>query len=415
MPYTAGRSISPQLLANSAGQASGQIANTFGNLMDRWTQDQEQNKDLLAKSKATEKYIYEHPDMYGGEAAVERALSIDGNKTPRERYAYLTQFLDMGVMGTKMDQAKAAIGASIEQTKAATAERDRLGAIATRLDKTNRVLASPEIIQFLSSDPDKAEALAISMGGDPEIIRRFMNPTQKLRSDERQKQLDRDNDLEKIGLRGEVDVLRAQGMKIPPGFRPKAGSPTDLEVIPGGPAALEQAAVAKKERDAESAKAVEVEQESQRASSAYASVAQTLETVRDAYHLSVQGAGGPIAGTAAGAWIGNIVGKNALTLDFASKAKTLNNLVSTIKASLAIRSIQDLRRESKSGAGLGGSSSDKDLELLGKTIADLDTTLPEEELQKGLMKVMSHLMRIKAAVAPKTVGRFLIVEDDPVK
>lgn len=124
--------------------------------------------------------------------------------------------------------------------------------------------------------------------------------------------------------------------------------------------------------------------------SSLASIDSTMGTIKEAFELSSAGAGGPIEGTSTVAWAKNIAGL--------SKHKSLNNLVETIKASLSINNLKKMRSESPTGGAMSNVS-DKDIELLGSDIANLDATLPEVEFRKRLMKVHTSLVGMRQALS----------------
>lgn len=177
---------------------------------------------------------------------------------------------------------------------------------------------------------------------------------------------------------------------------PTKGGPHDPMAV-GSPAwkaateAEEKAALAdEKSLEKVAKKNEEAALAEKRAASEIASLDQTHKTIAEAYELSQTGAGGPIEGIGWVASAKNIAGSG--------KSKELNNLVSTIKASLSISNLRKMREESKTG-GAVGNVSDKDLELLGSDVANLDTTLSEPELRKRLVKVGQSVARMKQALA----------------
>jgi len=76
----------------------------------------------------------------------------------------------------------------------------------------------------------------------------------------------------------------------------------------------------------------------------------------------------------------NIPGTDAYTLD-----KTIN----TLQANLSFDALQAMREASKTGGALG-SVSERELQLLGSTVASLDSGLPRETIMNNLEKVREH-------------------------
>lgn len=130
MPYNPGViDNSGAIRAQGMIQSSGMLSQNFGNLVDKWTQQQEQDKTLLAQAKATENFIKSQPELFGGQAAVDQALAIDPKVAPIARHAQLAQFVKDAIVGQKMkgDQQQIAQSqAATNQANAAAREADAL-------------------------------------------------------------------------------------------------------------------------------------------------------------------------------------------------------------------------------------------------------------------------------------------------
>ena len=185
MPYTAGRSISPQLLANSAGQASGTIAKSFGDIMQDWTKRQDEEKQAMAAVKGTAQFLKTNGKLLGiNENTIAELTDDKPNQTAVQKHIKMGSFLKNLMAGKEIEKADAAIKESTAQADHANIQRDQLVRMATDVDKTTKILSSQEISPFLSSDPDKAERLAIQAGAPPELVRRYLGPAQERKSRE---------------------------------------------------------------------------------------------------------------------------------------------------------------------------------------------------------------------------------------
>ncbi|MEM9766064.1 MAG: hypothetical protein AAF968_26870, partial [Pseudomonadota bacterium] len=77
-----------------------------------------------------------------------------------------------------------------------------------------------------------------------------------------------------------------------------------------------------------------------------------------------------------------------------SDARSLRNLVDTLKANLGFEAIQTMREASPTGGALG-QVTERELGFLQSTIANLDTGAGEEELARQLNKVSGHLTTLR--------------------
>lgn len=183
-------------------------------------------------------------------------------------------------------------------------------------------------------------------------------------------------DLEERKFRyqqGRDKTKDAEGTKPPPGYRWTQGG-QGLEAIPGGP------------HDT-SAK------DAQRAANALSRANIVVDTVDEALKRVNNRTTGPF-----GAISGLMPG---------TPAYDLRGTVDTIKANLSFEALQAMREASPTGGALG-SITERELHLLGSTIASLDANQRPELVRKNLLKVQTHFNNWKKAVeqarGPKTLG-----------
>lgn len=81
-------------------------------------------------------------------------------------------------------------------------------------------------------------------------------------------------------------------------------------------------------------------------------------------------------------------------LPIPSDARTLGNVVDTLKANLGFEAIQAMRDASPTGGALG-QVTERELGFLQSTVANLDTGAGEEELTRQLNKVRNHLTTLR--------------------
>lgn len=79
-------------------------------------------------------------------------------------------------------------------------------------------------------------------------------------------------------------------------------------------------------------------------------------------------------------------------------ALNLANTVKTIQANLSFDELQRMREASKTGGALGAIT-ERELDLLGSTVANLDPNMDSKDLKKALAKVRKHLGTIKTNLA----------------
>jgi hypothetical protein len=81
---------------------------------------------------------------------------------------------------------------------------------------------------------------------------------------------------------------------------------------------------------------------------------------------------------------------NPLTHGAGSKALTLENQIKTIQANLGFDTLNQMRQMSKSGGALG-SITERELDLLGSVVANLDPNMNRADLTANLGKIQTHL------------------------
>jgi len=79
-----------------------------------------------------------------------------------------------------------------------------------------------------------------------------------------------------------------------------------------------------------------------------------------------------------------------------STAKNLKSTIDTIQANLSFDALQEMRDNSKTGGALG-SVSERELELLGATVASLDIGQSASQLRTSLTQVQEHYTNWLAA------------------
>lgn len=163
------------------------------------------------------------------------------------------------------------------------------------------------------------------------------------------------NDREATEARG--------GPKAPEGYRWAADGKA-LEPIPGGP------------KDNSEAKAANL-------SGAISQANTVLEKVAEAERL---------AGKTTTGYVGSKLGQIA-----GSDAYNLRQTADTIKANLSFEVLRAMKAASPTGGALGAISQ-RELDLLGNTIASIDPNQSEAQLRANLAKVKKHMTAWKASV-----------------
>jgi hypothetical protein len=141
VPYNPGiTDISGQLLgrgmesaAQARAQGMGAIGNAASGVIDFFAKRQEENKDVLAKTRAAEQFLKTHADTLApinpqtGQADPEKILQFleaDPNENAKQRYSRLTSGLDMLIQGKKMEQVNAENKLRFAQAEEAKAKMD---------------------------------------------------------------------------------------------------------------------------------------------------------------------------------------------------------------------------------------------------------------------------------------------------
>ena len=128
----------------------------------------------------------------------------------------------------------------------------------------------------------------------------------------------------------------------------------------------------------------------------------TIDNVNKAIDLLKKGAGGAGGGTAAGAWLGNVVGQSMSSVglpDFnLSASEDLRNTYEVIRNATALQTAMKYKSLSKTGASPVGQASDKDFAALGQSATFLNPTLPEDQQKIKLETLLGHLTRSRNAL-----------------
>lgn len=88
--------------------------------------------------------------------------------------------------------------------------------------------------------------------------------------------------------------------------------------------------------------------------------------------------------------IGAATRGNSITHGAGSDALALENQIKTIQANLSFDALNQMRQASKTGGALG-SITEKELDLLGSTVANLDPNMKASDLRHQLQKIQQHL------------------------
>lgn len=90
--------ISGQLIAGGLSQGM----NSFMQGLDAYKRKEEDDKKLLSQARATENFIKQHADLFGGEDKVSSLIATDPNESPSARYARLGQTMADTITGQKL-------------------------------------------------------------------------------------------------------------------------------------------------------------------------------------------------------------------------------------------------------------------------------------------------------------------------
>lgn len=166
----------------------------------------------------------------------------------------------------------------------------------------------------------------------------------------------------------------AKAPAIPSGYQPNPEIPGALMPIPGGP------------EDTSVADAAAAEAAAAKAAQAEEAAATTVENTQRAVQTALSQTNGLTAGNVAGraGWV-PLIGQGTTDL-----SATLD----TIKANLSFEALAAMRAASPTGGALG-SITERELALLGSTIASLDATQSPQQLAANLTYINSQLEKLK--------------------
>lgn len=88
------------------GQLWGQGIQQFAQGIDALARRREQNNVFLSKAKATEGFIKNNPEKFGGEEAVKQFLDVNPRESPEARFARLQGAMENTILQTKLQEAQ---------------------------------------------------------------------------------------------------------------------------------------------------------------------------------------------------------------------------------------------------------------------------------------------------------------------
>lgn len=383
MPYNPGvQDMSGQIRAQGMMQSSGNMANSFGKIIQDYTQKQEQNKQAMAAVKGTAQFLKTNAQLLGiDENTLQQMTTQQPNESPLQWHARMGSYVSGVMQKPVIQQAQAKIAEANAQTGLYKTQAEQMAAELAGRNRTEQALANPDVAQFLD-DPEMLYKTAIAKGARPQDLANnpFVGAALQRRSKEQINEARMANASEIVQLRADLANARAGVAKIPEGFRQKQDG--SLEPIPGGPEYLKQ----QKEKTAADAQA----------SSGKEDVAASLYNVNKALNLVAQGAGGSMDSLVA-----SIPGVKGL----APKTTELKSLYNSIQSALKLEKLAQLKSLSATGSSGLGQLSDAEGRSLATAIAELDPSLPENVQKERLATIRSHLMKLGM---PKS--RFTIVE-----
>ncbi len=209
----------------------------------------------------------------------------------------------------------------------------------------------------------------------------------------------------------------AKGPSVPSGYRMTLAG--GLEPIPGGPADTKtegtpaQLAVAGAEREAAKQTAADLEriEKEKREKTAAENQAEmvkadldiTLNNISKAKALvRDRGAGGPIEGLPGVRAALSVVGRTA--------GKELENIYTSIRSQLSLAKMQALKAASATGATGLGPINQSEFAALENSIANIDTSLPEEAQIDNLNQIQKRLQALRFGSAKPSGPRVISVE-----
>ncbi len=146
--------VSGQLMAQGINQG----ANSFMQGLQEYQRKQDEDKDLLARARATKSFIKTHADLFGGEDAVAQLTAENPNVSPREKYLLQAEMVQNTLTGEKikadqqmmathkaqMDEANARLAAFNLDQQQQAATRARLQNLSQFQQGTGTGVYSPQ-------------------------------------------------------------------------------------------------------------------------------------------------------------------------------------------------------------------------------------------------------------------------------
>jgi hypothetical protein len=164
-------------------------------------------------------------------------------------------------------------------------------------------------------------------------------------------------------------------------------------VIPNSPADL-------KAQEAAAKMAAEAKKNEEEMARSQEQANQTMWEINNARNV-VMSAISAVRGGAGGTFEGLPFVRDALAIAGADSAKNLNSDYDTIKSVLKLQKIMQLKDLSKTGATGFGQLSDKENVALESSVANLNTSLPEEKQIKNLQTILQYLDKLMTPVKAK--------------
>lgn len=357
---------------------------------------EDEDKQFLAQSRATEAFLKANPDIFAkrdaqgnvipdsGQAVIDQLTAVDPNETPAQRNMRLNQFVKMGVAGQDIAKSQAEVQTAKAIAQFHSKQTEQLAGELKRRDDTDAIMRNPIVLETLKErDPYKTYAVAVSMGADPKILQASPFIAQELQNRTKE-------EIAAAGLEGrrEAERLRAEladakASAAPKGYRWKQGPNQELEPIPGS---AEELAARKTEQEM----AINTQKEAEKAQMATrreemfkADVAETLANIQKAKALVMQGAGGKIDTAAA------VVG-------LAPKTDALKSLYNSVRAAQLVNKLTELKSLSPSGASGAGQLSDKEGAAFASTVSELDPGKPEDFQLERLNNLEKYLRKMSS-------------------
>ncbi len=375
--------ISGQLRAQGmlqAGQQFGQTADSLTQNLAQFQQKQEAQKQAMAAVKGTAQFLKTNAQLLGvDENTVADLTTQQPNESPLQWQSRMGAFLAQTMQKPILQEAQAKIAQANAQTanlaqdtaktKQLLAQQGRdTAAIVQGLEPFVKPGSNGEKLPF---DPTVFLQTAAKSGLSPQGmqgISQFLDTMMKTQSNE-----------EVQAARAEASAAKANQLKIPEGYRPTAQG--NLEPIPGGPASFSQGQIAGKQQ-------VLKEKADKEKQAAIDSADQTIQDLNEAIDMAQKHS--VKTGGVLGAVGGAVPGTDAYT--FAKK-------LDTVKANIAIGTLQQMRALSQSGASGFGQLSAKELDVLQSKLGNLSTGLAHDDLVKNMKDVQKSIKKMRDSVA----------------